>query len=133
MEKERPRALPAPPSDPAEARQHFKKANEYVAKGMLEIAPLNYSRALELDGRFAEAYNGRGLAYEAFGRPELAIADYDAAIRLRPDYDTALFNRGLACRKTGRFDQARRDLESACALKNQRACEVLAAMKGSGK
>jgi len=124
---------PVFPGDPVEARKYYEKANEYVAKGMLEIALVNYSRAIELDPSFAEAHNGRGVAYEAFQRVELAIADYDAAVRLKPAYGEALLNRGLACRKTGRFDQANRDLESACGLNNRRACEELAAMRGAGK
>ncbi|NPU83903.1 MAG: tetratricopeptide repeat protein [Syntrophaceae bacterium] len=124
---------PALPGDRVEARKYFEKANEYLAKGMLEIAVANYSRSIELDPTFAEAYNGRGLTYEAIQRAELAISDYDAALRLKPDYSDAIYNRALACRKSGRFDQARRDLESACVLKNRRACELLSEMKGARK
>jgi hypothetical protein len=132
--KEEPeKAPPVYPGDRPEARKHYEKANEYVAKGMLEIAVVNYSRAIELDPSYAEAYNGRGLAYEAFQRSDLAIADYDAAVRLKPDYDEAILNRALACSHTGRFDQAKRDLQSACALKNRRACDALGNMRGSGR
>ncbi|HOI73387.1 MAG TPA: tetratricopeptide repeat protein [Syntrophales bacterium] len=126
-------ATPAIPGDRLEARKSFNKANEYVAKGMLEIAVANYSRAIELDPSFAEAYNGRGITYEAIQRADLAISDYDAAIRLKPDYSEAFYNRALACRKSGRFDQARHNLESACALQHRRACELLAEMKGTRK
>jgi len=126
-------AAPAIPGDRLEARKSFDKANEYVAKGMLEIAVANYSRAIELDPSFAEAYNGRGITYEAIQRADLAISDYDAAIRLKPDYSEAFYNRALACRKSGRFDQARHNLESACALQHRRACELLAEMKGTRK
>ncbi len=124
---------PVLPGDRVEARKYYEKANEYVAKGMLEIAVTNYSRSIELDPTFAEAYNGRGLTYEAIQRSELAISDYDAALRLKPDYSEAIYNRALACRKSGRFDQARRNLQSACALKHRRACEMLAEMKGTRK
>jgi tetratricopeptide (TPR) repeat protein len=126
-------AAPAIPGDRIEARKSYDKANEYVAKGMLEIAVANYSRAIELDPSFAEAYNGRGVTYEAIQRSDLAISDYDAAVRLKPDYSEAIYNRALACRKSGRFDQARRNLESACALQHRRACELLAEMKGTRK
>lgn len=126
-------AAPAIPGDRLEARKSFDKANEYVAKGMLEIAVANYSRAIELDPSFADAYNGRGITYEAIQRADLAISDYDAAIRLKPDYSEAFYNRAMACRKSGRFDQARRNLESACALQHRRACELLAEMKGTRK
>jgi|GEM_PF-1999773 len=132
--KEEPKkAPPVFPGDRVEARKHYEKANEYMAKGMLEIAVVNYSRAIELDPSYAEAYNGRGLTYEAFQRSDLAIADYDAAVRLKPDYDEAILNRALACSHTGRFDQAKRDLESACTLKNRRACDALGSMRGSGR
>lgn len=124
---------PPVPGDRVEARKFVDKANGYVAAGMLELAVANYSRAIELDPAFAEAHNGRGLAYEALRRSELAIADYDAAVRLKPDYDEALLNRAFACSRTGRFAQARRDLESACALKNRRACGALEEMKGTGR
>lgn len=131
--REVPATAPMAPGDRVEARKYYEKANEYVAKGMLEIAVANYSRSIELDPSFAEAYNGRGLTYEAIQRSELAISDYDAALRLKPDYVDAIYNRALACRKSGRFAQANRDLESACALKHRGACELLAQMKGTRK
>jgi TPR repeat protein len=48
------------PGDRVEARKYYEKANEYVAKGMLEIAVTNYSRsnralACRKSGRFDQA------------------------------------------------------------------------------
>ena len=45
------------------------------------------------DPAFADALNGRGVAWRVKGDRRRALADFDAAIRLRPDFEAARANR----------------------------------------
>jgi TPR repeat len=62
------------------------------AEVCLECA--DYGKAIELDPKFAPAYNA--LAYAKKGDPDRAIADFDNAIELDPKYTVAYFDRGIA-------------------------------------
>ena len=60
----------------------FEKAIEY------------YSKAIELNPQFFQAYNNRGNAYRALKQYQDAINDYDEAIELNPQSANAYYNRG---------------------------------------
>jgi tetratricopeptide (TPR) repeat protein len=51
-------------------------------KGDLEGAIADYSRALELNPRYATAYHNRGIAKRARGDLDGSIADYSRALEL---------------------------------------------------
>jgi len=57
----------------------------------LDLGPAiaDYSKAIELDPKFAPAYNARGITYAKKGDPDRAIADFDNAIELDPKYTVA--------------------------------------------
>ncbi len=77
----------------------------------LEQAVADYTRAIELDPRYAKAYNNRGNTYAALGEKERALDDYDVALELEPDLTLAYFNRGLLHYRIGDYEQAVADLE----------------------
>ena len=65
--------------------------------GNLANAITNFSKAIELNPNYSEAYNKRGLAYFTFGNPrllKLAIEDYKKTIELNPNYAEVYFNLG---------------------------------------
>ncbi|NEQ38188.1 MAG: tetratricopeptide repeat protein [Okeania sp. SIO3I5] len=55
-----------------------------------------FSRAIEINPNFAEAYYGRGLAKFDLGNKEEAIADYSQALAINPNYIDAYLARGIA-------------------------------------
>ena len=78
-------------------------------------------RQFELDSKFADAYNNRGLVYDNKGQYDLAFADYNKAIELDPKEAKAYSNRGLAYNLKGQYDIAIADYSKAIELDPQLA------------
>jgi tetratricopeptide (TPR) repeat protein len=88
----------------------------YQRKADLDRAIADYSEAIRLDPKYADAYYGRGLTYRNKGDLEVAIADYSEAIRLDPKLASAYNNRGNAYRDKGDPDRAIADFNEAIRL-----------------
>ncbi|MEO8372916.1 MAG: tetratricopeptide repeat protein, partial [Candidatus Solibacter sp.] len=86
-------------------------ANEY------DRAIAEYNRALELNPRYAEAFNDRGHSYYWKGDGTRAIADFTRAIALRPDYPNAYNNRGATHMAGGHAAMSLADFTRALELK----------------
>ena len=84
----------------------------------LENAITDFSKAIELIPKYAEAYNRRGGAYLSKGNSEDAIADFNKAIELNSEFAEAYHNRGLAYFTKGEFILAIRDYTEAVQLKS---------------
>ena len=93
--------------------KYYTRGMAASEKGEVELAIEDYTEAIALDPKFAEAYYQRGLAYRKKGEVELAIADYTQAIELKSDYADAYYNRGGAFLRLGERDKAKADLETA--------------------
>jgi tetratricopeptide (TPR) repeat protein len=76
----------------------------------------DYNKAIELDPRYAAAYNNRGYVYRQKGELDRAIADYSKAIELDPNDFRAYNNRGHAYRQKGELDRAITDFNKTIAL-----------------
>ena len=79
----------------------LRTALDFLAQGDYEFeqdhydpAIAAYTRAIELDPDFAEAYNNRAYIFMTKEDYAPALSDLDRAITLRPDYVNALMNRG---------------------------------------
>jgi tetratricopeptide (TPR) repeat protein len=77
----------------------------------------DYSRAIQLNPNFFEAYNDRGNVYMN-GKKDYdhAIVDYSSAIRLNPNLAISYNNRGIAYRIKGDYDRAIADYTEAIRL-----------------
>jgi len=64
--------------------------------GDYDGAIADYTRAIELDPKFSQAYYNLGLAKKHKGDMDGAIADYSTAIRFAPALALAYMNSGLA-------------------------------------
>ena len=85
-------------------------------KGEHDKAIADYTEAIRLDPKDAEAYCNRGLAYGNKGDYDKAIADYTEAIRLNPKYAEAYYNRGMTYASKGEYDKAIADYTEAIRL-----------------
>ena len=91
-----------------------------LAQGSLKQykqAIADYNTAIDLDPKYARAYNNRGVAYDALGQYEQAIADYNTAIELDHDPLARPYNnRGWAYRNLGQYERAIEDYNTAIDL-----------------
>ena len=76
-------------------------------------AILDYSKAIEINGRYAVAYVNRGSAFEAKSDHDLAIADYSKAIEINPHDAEAYYGRAIAMLHKGDRDGAIADYTKA--------------------
>ncbi|MDO8672717.1 MAG: tetratricopeptide repeat protein, partial [Dehalococcoidia bacterium] len=89
-----PASISTPPAALATAADYLAQGDYDYDRGDYEKAIADYGRAIELNPRFAAAYNSRAYTYMKVEQYALALPDLDEAIRLRPDYVNALMNRG---------------------------------------
>jgi tetratricopeptide (TPR) repeat protein len=78
------------------AEDLIRNGNSKMAKGDLQGAITDYTRAIEADPRFKSAYFNRGQAKTTLHDLEGAISDYSKAIELDQNYGTYYFARGMA-------------------------------------
>ena len=94
----------------------------YREKGDTDRAIADYTEAIRLDPKHAEAHVNRGQAYSLKREgTDRAIADFTEAIRLDPKLAHAYFSRGLAYEKLADFARARSDYDTTLALSQERS------------
>ena len=96
---------------PKSARGHSRLGYAYLKSNNPDAALLSFERAVRLDHRLSEAYNGLGLVYEK--RPKArydAIRFYTRALQYNRDYLEARFNIARL-RRSLREHDARYDIE----------------------
>lgn len=50
----------------------------------------NFTKSIEIDSTYAEAYYNRGLAYELLGNKENALSDYKNSLKYKTNFDKAI-------------------------------------------
>jgi len=70
-----------------ESDKLYNQGTELLKKGQYDQAIANFDKAIEINPRYAEAYNNRGIAYTKKGQYDKAISDYNKAIELDPTND----------------------------------------------
>ena len=93
-------------------------ARGYLHKesGKYRLALRDFDRALDIDAKFADAYNNRADVYLSIKQPEEAVGDLDEAIRLDHKFAIAYVNRSFAWTMMGRDTEAEEDVETATAM-----------------
>lgn len=111
--------------NPARVKRLKKElAGAYVSRGTARYwkkdesdnAITDYTNAIELDSKYADAYNYRGISYLSNGDVDNAIADYTEAIKLDPEYADAYKDRATAHFGNNDFDNAIIDYTKAIQL-----------------
>jgi tetratricopeptide (TPR) repeat protein len=83
----------------------------------LRNAVKDYTKAVEINPQYGEAFFQRAGLWREWGLDDKAINDLSRSIELNEKRDSALFSRALAHRRLGRFTQAIADLNKSIELK----------------
>ena len=79
-------------------------------------AILNYTKAIESDPNYANAYYNRGFVYIKMRKYKLAVGDLDKAIEINPQYAAAYHVRGIAYFYKKKYAKAINDYSQAIEL-----------------
>jgi eukaryotic-like serine/threonine-protein kinase len=103
---------------PDHAHAYRCRGLSYDKLGQYDRAVADYSRAIDLDPKFADALYNRGVDYCArLGQPADAVADFSRAIDLDPKLTDAWNSRGAVyCDHLGQYDKAVADFSRAIDL-----------------
>ncbi len=82
-------------------------------KGDYQGAISDYSKAIDLNRNYAEAYNNRGNARAAINQRSAAINDFTQAVRINSNDEYAYSNRGTVYLEDGKKEQALTDFNKA--------------------
>ena len=75
-----------------------------------------FSKAIELNPQFVEAYSSRGVTYGYLSNHQQAIADFNKVIELNPQIAYAYANRGVTYKMLGDYQLAIKDYSKAIEL-----------------
>lgn len=98
------------------ATDWFEKGSALLIAGRNQEAKEAYTRAIELNPKYAWAYSDRGVAYLKLGDSRQALKEFNKAIELDPKFAGAYYNRGVVYDKLGDHRQAFRDYDKAIEL-----------------
>ena len=100
--------------DPRNATAYLHRAFGYQRSGDLDRALADYSRAIELDPKYASPYNNRCWLRAMAARDlPLALSDCETALRLAPFDADNLDSRSFAYLRLNRLDEAIADFDAA--------------------
>ena len=94
-------------------KKYYNRGITYSENGEVERAIEDYTKAIELNPKFAQAYYQRGVAYSKKGEVECAIEDYTQAIALKPDDADAYYRRSKVWLHLGQPEKAKADMQTA--------------------
>jgi tetratricopeptide (TPR) repeat protein len=106
----------ASPAPAREAEDYYASGLKKHDQGDSDGAIADYTRAIELNPKYVEAYNNRGAEKLKKGDFDGAITDCNRAIELDPEHANAYAIRAYARDKTGDSDGAMADLGRAIKL-----------------
>jgi tetratricopeptide (TPR) repeat protein len=107
--------------NPVDSKQAYADGMNLFRANRYEQATLNFSRAIDLNADFADAYRMRGRAYAAIGKPYSAVPDFTKVASLQPKEAGVLVERGFAYLDEKDLIHAMADSTGALALNNKLA------------
>ncbi len=120
------RAIPVPQPDPVffekvmTARDYFQNGEDFYKKGDFDRAIEEYTKAIQLNNQFLNAYLHRARSYYAKENYDGTIADYSEVLKLDPENIEAYRLRGLIYHSEKReYDRAIADYDQAIRLEPQ--------------
>ena len=101
---------------------YLLRGNRAADEGRHSEAIDEFTNAINLDPKYAYAYNNRGASYHDLKEYDKAIADYTEIIALDPKHAMAYNNRGNSYYALKEYDKAIADYTEAIALDPKLAC-----------
>jgi tetratricopeptide (TPR) repeat protein len=98
------------------AQPHLDEGIGQHQAGNLNGAIESYSKAIEIDPKFAAAFHFRGKAHAGLDDLKAAVSDQTKAIRIEPKFVDALMDRGTLMRTSGNYDGAISDFSRVIKL-----------------
>ncbi len=95
------------------AIEAYQLGADYLESKNVDNALVAFSEAIRLDPKFAQAYNGRGVAFALKDDLEKALADFCEAIRLDGSDAEFYRSRGYIYEQLGEQDKAQADYAKA--------------------
>ncbi|CCI14065.1 Tetratricopeptide repeat protein [Microcystis aeruginosa PCC 9806] len=102
-----------------EAIAHFNRGINYILQEKYDLALAQFTRAIELDPDYTEAYLGRGMIYTIREQWRPAFQDLNTAIRLNPRAAYADHFRGIVHLAFNQRQNAIADITTAAELFRQ--------------
>jgi tetratricopeptide (TPR) repeat protein len=96
--------------------EHLKNGDNYSDQQKWVEAIAEYTKAIEVAPKLAEAYNNRASAYTEKGDYEKAIADCTKVIAMDPESVVAYYNRSIAYLYNRQYEKAVNDCEKILEL-----------------
>jgi len=123
---------------PAEAIQHFDRAELLFKRGDYALAAKEFKRAIKHAPDFWLLHMNLGCAYYKCGDLKNACTALARAVELHPESKDAQYNLGLVLGRLERYDEADKHMAKAAYMGSEEAKEVLAKMsmatcKGCGE
>lgn len=100
---------------------HFFKGTDFINKNRINDAITEFTLAIFINLKCADAYNSRGYAYGRVGKYAEALNDYSKAIDINPDFVDAYNGRGNIYCKTGEYNRAIEDYTTAIRIRPKHA------------
>lgn len=98
------------------AEVNIRQGIAQIDRAEYDSAILSFTRALESNPAFTEAYFNRALVHLIQGRYQDAAADFTCVLALNPHDAAGYKNRGLAYLLMGLYDTAIADFDAALAM-----------------
>ena len=96
---------------------HSNRGAAYAEKGQYDLAISEFTNALEINPRYANAYYNRGRTYAATcPASDQAISDFTRAIDINPRLAKSYVGRGAVYYEKGQYDKAWDDVHKAQSL-----------------
>jgi tetratricopeptide (TPR) repeat protein len=93
----------------------YDRGNAYKDKGLYDRAIADYDMAIEIDPKYADAYNNRAWVYFKTGKFALGLPDAEKAVELGPNHAYTFAIRGCIFEALGKKDDAIADYRRALA------------------
>src|SRR5262249_50613271 len=104
------------PIGDSKPEDHLRCGMIHASGNNLDEAITEFSKAIELNPKYAEAYYERGVAQVRKSQHDRAIADFTEVVRLEPNKRAAYLSRGRAYCDKAQYELAVKDFTEAIRL-----------------